>query len=717
MKVLIVTPDLHGPIRNGGIGTAFALLAQSLSHAGHELSVLYTLGDYCEQGNIEDWIVFYQKRGIEVIALNKTLFTDEPILETTLYRSRSWMVHQWLRKNYCLYDLSIFPEWMGLAYYAILARDCGLGYENFRFYINTHSAEAWAMEGNYQLPEWPDEIERDFMERECVRRADRVISPSRYMFDWMLGHGWAVPANSVVVPNVPPEGPAEGALRQLAPVSRLVFFGRLERRKGLYLFFNALTRLNDGARARLHSVVLLGKPGAGITISELRQLADTYSESLGIRFELVMDRNKDDAMELLRSPDCLAVVPSLVENAPYTVAECLANGIRFVASNVGGIAEMLAEDCQTTHLFEPKPAVLADLLGQMLMHGCDRARAAHDRSAIIGAWLSAIDLAKTFNAARLGRDVEAIVDEARPRVSVCLVHFDRPALLRIALDSLYKQNYGNFEVILVDDGSRSADAVIYLDSIAEEFTARDWRIIRKSNGYLGEARNAAAEVARGDYLLFMDDDNVALPNMIETFVACALRTGADILTCVNMPFSGDGVPQLPAERIWIPLGNSVGVGLYRNAFGDANALWRRDLFERLGGFTTDYGVGHEDWELFAQASLAGAKLELIPEPLYWYRVNPSGMLRGGDGWIDHGRSIRPFLQHAPNGMGVALAYGLYLHRRRELELSTHHVSPWRMMTKALGIARAGENRARFFAIWRELGFKAALRRALMRLAR
>lgn len=49
-KVLIVTPDIEGPIRNGGIGTAFTSLAVNMAKSGFDVEILYTCGDYSESG-------------------------------------------------------------------------------------------------------------------------------------------------------------------------------------------------------------------------------------------------------------------------------------------------------------------------------------------------------------------------------------------------------------------------------------------------------------------------------------------------------------------------------------------------------------------------------------------------------------------------------------------------------------------------------------------
>jgi GT2 family glycosyltransferase len=185
-------------------------------------------------------------------------------------------------------------------------------------------------------------------------------------------------------------------------------------------------------------------------------------------------------------------------------------------------------------------------------------------------------------------------------------------------------------------------------------------LIRAANRYVGAARNLAARHASGEYLLFMDDDNIARSDEIETFVRAAQHSDADVLTTVSDVFSGDSPRDdtSPSEHYWLPLGDCAALGVFQNCFGDANALIRRSAFERLGGFTEDYGVGHEDWELFATATLAGVRMFVLPEPLFWYRVAEQGMLISGNRISNHARSIRPYLSEGGGYLGSALALAL-----------------------------------------------------------
>ena len=83
---------------------------------------------------------------------------------------------------------------------------------------------------------------------------------------------------------------------------------------------------------------------------------------------VVFDTNLDQpaALELLKRPGTLAVMPSLQDNSPNTVYECLELGIPFVASAVGGVPELVAEDDRARVLFEPSAEGLAGALRQAL---------------------------------------------------------------------------------------------------------------------------------------------------------------------------------------------------------------------------------------------------------------------------------------------------------------------------------------------------------------
>jgi hypothetical protein len=147
----------------------------------------------------------------------------------------------------------------------------------------------------------------------------------------------------------------------------------------------------------------------------------------------------------------------------------------------------------------------------------------------------------------------------------------------------------------------------------------------------------------------MDDDDVAKPSQLSTLVRVAELTDADIVTSAGDVFSHPDVPhhdEDPVARV-LPLGPALGVGLFSNCFGAANALVRRSAFERVDGFTEDWGVGFEDWEFFANAAFAGLRHEVVAEPLFWHRTLPGGIASTTNRTANLQRVLRPYFRHTP----------------------------------------------------------------------
>ncbi len=659
-RVCIATDDIVGPVRNGGIGTAYSSLAQVLAAAGCEVTILYTAGQVCESESLEHWIEHYARIGVRLVPL--------PALQTEVGGSRalalSYSIYDWLKARD--FDIVHFPDWQGRAFYTCLAKRQGLALPNTLLCLGTHGPRSWNRIGNGLFPKSDEQLEIEFMERQSVEMADVVVSPSKFMLDWMRTQGWHLPERAYVHQNILLRGSDNGLGAESAPhaLNEVVFFGRLEKRKGLELFCGALDRLATTNSSVSHNLIItfLGKSGEIYDRSGaeyVRQCAAQWPW----RVQMVSELDHRQAIEYLRQPGRLAVIASLTDNSPYTVLECLGERIPFIASNVGGIAELIAMQDQQRVCFQPSESALADKLLWVAGHAMAVASAAESLEATREAW---VDWHRSVQldvwAHKPGPE-----PATEPLVSVCLLHFNRPNYLRYALESLHRQDYRNFEVVLVDDGSTDPDALHFLDALEPDFQARGWTILREENRFRGAARNAAARAARGEYLLFMDDDNCAKPNEISTFVRAALNTDTDICTCFMEMFSGDDAPRPDAGpgRKWLFLGGCAALGLIRNCFGDTNALIKASAYQQLQGFGEEYGMGHEDWELFGRAVLNGFRLQVVPEALFWYRHSDVGReRRDRNAYKFHMNSLTPYLSAVPDAVKdlLLLAHGQNAHR-------------------------------------------------------
>ncbi|HTW94171.1 MAG TPA: glycosyltransferase [Tepidisphaeraceae bacterium] len=653
LDICICTMDLAGPIRNGGIGTAYRALACLLAEAGHRVTVLLALGDHCENGAIGDWIEHYRKLGIELIPLPES---NELIIAHGADAAVSFRCYQWLAEREAAgrgFDCIHFHEWRGPGFYSTLAKREGLNFRRTVICIGTHSPVLWHLFGMRRQPRLED-LQADWLERGSVRWADVVVSPSHYMLDWMRRQKWTLPERQEVIQYILTD--VSPVAQRVQPINEIVFFGRLETRKGLALFCDALDLLAADVGGGKFSIAFLGKRSRVGDVDAAEFIADRAAK-WPFAWRIVDNLDRAGAMEFLKQPGRLAVAPSLVENLPLTVLECLGNGIPILCTDLPGNRELVAPADATRALFAPRPSDLFAKLRAAIEGGIQPAMPAVSPEQTKTAWLE-------WHKSIVASQPAAInVSDSRPLVSVCLTHFNRPDKLAQALDSLRAQDYPNLEVVLVDDGSTLPEANRFLDSLQEDFARRSWRLIRQQNQYLGAARNAAAKAARGQWLLFMDDDNSAMPDEVTTFVRAAENSGAAILTCVPAYFHGDDAPRpgITPRELAPPLGGALALGLFSNCFGDANGFFRRDVFESLGGFTQDVGLGFEDWELYAKAALAGHDILVVPRPLYWYRIDARSMVRSTNRFENQMRSLRPYLEKLGPEVGQALllAQGLY----------------------------------------------------------
>jgi hypothetical protein len=250
-------------------------------------------------------------------------------------------------------------------------------------------------------------------------------------------------------------------------------------------------------------------------------------------------------------------------------------------------------------------------------------------------------------------------EETRPNdVTVVIAHFERPRLLDQNLEALTQQTDKNFSVLVVDDGSQSAEASRYLSGIEEQYRSLNLRLLRQDNRYMGAARNAGIRAANTDFVILLDDDNVAFPDMVRTLRQAVHSAEADVVTCGIRHFHD------ATERPRFDMdcsgpdqffsGGPVLLGAVHNCFGDTSGIYRKAIFDRIGYFHELHGVTFEDWQMHLNVVAAGFRLLSLPEPLVWYRVRPNSVLRTTRRY-DNARVIASTINEMPCSMLEPLA--------------------------------------------------------------
>ena len=115
-----------------------------------------------------------------------------------------------------------------------------------------------------------------------------------------------------------------------------------------------------------------------------------------------------------------------------------------------------------------------------------------------------------------------------PLISIIVPVYKVEKYLKKCIESILNQTYMNYELILVDDGSPDN-----CPTLCDEFAKQDSRIvvIHKKNGGLSDARNSGLDIARGEYIGFVDSDDYIAPNMYEVLLKTALKNNADLTLC------------------------------------------------------------------------------------------------------------------------------------------------------------------------------------------
>jgi glycosyltransferase involved in cell wall biosynthesis len=202
-----------------------------------------------------------------------------------------------------------------------------------------------------------------------------------------------------------------------------------------------------------------------------------------------------------------------------------------------------------------------------------------------------------------------------PLVSIVIPNHDLGRFAGEAIASALAQTHPAVEVIVVDDGS--SDDSLDLIRATPGFLAGRVQVVAQANGGVARARNAGAALARGQFLVFLDADDLLDPAYVERCLTALLAAPPSVAYAYSqMRYFGatEGLYRSKAFGRW---------KLIRGNFVNASALVRREAFEAVGGF--DPGLtGHEDHALWVALLERGWGGVFVPEPLLRYRRHQAG---------------------------------------------------------------------------------------------
>lgn len=239
------------------------------------------------------------------------------------------------------------------------------------------------------------------------------------------------------------------------------------------------------------------------------------------------------------------------------------------------------------------------------------------------------------------------------KLSICMTTFNRIKELEEALVALLNQSDKDFELVVVNDGSTDKEVMAYHEKLKEKyFTSTKWKWIDQENTYLGAARNRGAQESSGNVLLFIDDDNIPDIKMVETYRRYYREIDSDVFVS-NLNIFYELKPHELTP--WFPFPDGDFSATLSNVISDAQCLIDKNLFFKVGGYTTDRNVGYEDWEFFLTLKLQGIRIHPIIEPQYFYRVHKGdvSMRSQTKAMLNNQRAVRVLQKRHPR---MARAY-------------------------------------------------------------
>jgi len=214
-------------------------------------------------------------------------------------------------------------------------------------------------------------------------------------------------------------------------------------------------------------------------------------------------------------------------------------------------------------------------------------------------------------------------------ISVIVPVYKVEQYLPKCVDSIINQTYQDIEIILVDDGSPDN-----CPAICDEYARRDKRVkvIHKNNGGVSDARNAGINIAKGDYIIFLDGDDWLCMDSLENVADTAERTVPDIITGNVICYNSQSIKTSISQEVYKKDKIEYSFASAMKCFTDKGILWPPFRFIIKRSFIIENklffmkGILHEDLEWVPRALSAASSFALLNEPFYCYRAQRQGSI-------------------------------------------------------------------------------------------
>lgn len=208
-----------------------------------------------------------------------------------------------------------------------------------------------------------------------------------------------------------------------------------------------------------------------------------------------------------------------------------------------------------------------------------------------------------------------------PLVSILIPAYNAEKFVNFALDSALNQTYPNVEVVIVNDGSTDGTA----EAVKPYLKSKKIIYSGQPNGGISKARNNAFSLSHGDYITFLDADDIYAPTKVGE-EAAFLESHADygVAYCRVLSFYDDTPERIYGYNRPMPSGDIFKQLLKHQFINPGSVMMRREIFADEKGFNPDFRDA-EDWDLWRRISYKGIKFGFVDKPLHFNRMSKKSL--------------------------------------------------------------------------------------------
>lgn len=625
MKIWILTTE-YPPAFGGGIGTYVENVAKMYSEKGENVKVILRDNENIrkkENSNLEvcRFLLRYDKEyaymgEIQSMAyqyfeyLNKLLLEDKPdVIEIQEYNAIGYYILQnkYLNRDY----LKGIPVVL---------------------HLHTPQFALYSINKNvsYKLPDyWVGE-----MEKFCIKAADVLMCPSQFLADKLQ---YLNISKKIKVINLPFS--LKESNENIEKDNNLfVYFGRTEYRKGVQQLVEAFEKIwKKGYKCKLK---LIG--GDVKFFPKNENLGTILKQKYSNRIEEgVLEFQKNTPQDLLIREIKKAkttIIPSLYENFPNTCIMSMWLEKPVIVSKQGGQAEMVGTDGINGFIFDHEkkgdleskilevldtPDNVLENIGKnakkRINQLCNIDENYKKRKQFFESILKNYKENEVYPFLNKNERYNLLnVENNIGLLSIVIPYYNMGKYLDEAVNSIKNSSYSKKEIIIVNDGSTDSESIKVLEKYKNDNMVE---VINIENGGLANARNVGGSVAKGEFIAFLDADDLVEKSFY--------TKGINILNRFkNVSYVYSWVKYFEGSNgAWTTFDIQLPYLLCHNML-NANTLIRRLDFIRYGQNRPEMEYGMEDYDMWISLAENDCFGVCIPEFLSFYRVRKNSMARG-----------------------------------------------------------------------------------------